>query len=72
MKNLKVVMVLGLAVLMGCARDKVRDFMPGVYVNSAGGEFSVASDTLEVSLVEGNNYVIHRRTGFNLVDSGKI
>lgn len=46
--------------------------MAGVYVNSAGGEFSVASDTLEVELVEGNNYVIHRRTGFNLVTDGKI
>lgn len=75
MKNLLViigVMVFGCAVLVGCSSDKVRDFMPGVYVNSAGGEFSVASDTLQVELVEGNNYVIHRRTGFNLVTDGKI
>ena len=75
MKNLRVtnyVMVLSCALFFGCSSDKVRDFMPGVYVNSAGGEFSVASDTLEVELVEGNNYVIHRRTGFNLVTDGKI
>lgn len=37
--------------------------MTGTYVNSAGGEFSIASDTLTVELVEGNNYLIHRRTG---------
>ncbi|RZJ83695.1 MAG: hypothetical protein EOO20_22330 [Chryseobacterium sp.] len=75
MKNLFViigVVVLGCALFAGCTSDKVRDFMPGVYVNSASGEFSVASDTLEVQFVEGNNYVIHRRTGFNLVTDGKI
>ncbi|MBB2145769.1 hypothetical protein GM921_09745 [Pedobacter sp. LMG 31464] len=75
MKNLRItigVVVLGCAFLLGCSSDKVRDFMPGVYVNSAGGEFSVASDTLEVEQVEGNNYVINRRTGFNLVTDGKL
>lgn len=75
MKNLFViigVMVFGCALFFGCSSDKVRDFMPGVYVNSAGGEFSVASDTLEVRPVEGTNYVIHRRTGFNLVTEGKL
>jgi spore germination protein YaaH len=46
--------------------------MPGNYVNSAGGEFSIASDTLKVELVEGNNYVIHRRTGYNLITDGKV
>ena len=65
-------MVLGCALLFGCLSDNVRDFMPGTYVNSAGGEFSVASDTLEVQLLEGNNYVIHRSTGYNLVTDGKI
>lgn len=46
--------------------------MPGTYVNSAGGEFSIASDTLKVELVEGNNYVTHRSTGYNLVNDGKV
>lgn len=72
MKNLMCVMMLGVAVLLGCSGDKVRDFISGVYVNSAGGELSVANDTLEVQLVEGTNYVIHRRTGFNLVTEGKL
>lgn len=58
--------------LAGCTGDKVRDFMPGTYVNSAGGEFSIASDTLKIALVEGNNYVIHRSTGYNLITDGKV
>ncbi|WP_316795336.1 hypothetical protein [Pedobacter agri] len=58
--------------LTGWQRDKVRDFMPGTYVNSAGGEFSIASDTLKVELVEGNNYQVLRSTGYNLISGGKV
>lgn len=58
--------------LAGCSSDKVRDFMPGTYVNSAGGEFSIASDTLKVELVEGNNYQVLRSTGYNLISDGKV
>ena len=46
--------------------------MPGTYVNSAGGEFSIASDTLKIELVEGNNYQILRSTGYNLLRDGKV
>jgi len=46
--------------------------MPGTYVNSAGGEFSIASDTLKVELAEGNSYIIHRSTGYNLISGGKV
>jgi hypothetical protein len=58
--------------LASCQQDEIKDFMPGIYVNSAGGEFSIASDTLKIELVEGNNYVIHRRTGYNLISDGKV
>lgn len=58
--------------LASCSGDKVRDFMPGTYVNSAGGEFSMASDTLTVELLEGNNYKIFRSTGFNIISDGKL
>lgn len=52
--------------------DKVKDFMPGTYVNSAGGEFSIACDTLKVELVEGNNYQVLRSTAYNLISDGKV
>ena len=46
--------------------------MTGTYVNSAGGEFSLASDTLIVELIEGNNYQVFRRTGYNLIRDGQV
>ncbi|WP_316809191.1 hypothetical protein [Pedobacter agri] len=58
--------------LAGCQSDQSRSFLPGTFVNSAGGEFSKADDTLAVEPGEGNLFFIHRRTGFNLVRNGKI
>lgn len=54
-----------------CTNDKTRSFIPGTYVNSAGGEYSVADDTLFIEPAESNNYVIQRRTGFNVMTDGK-
>lgn len=73
MKAIKLLLVLSSCLaLANCTTDKVSDFMPGTYVNSAGGEFSIASDTLKVELVEGNNYQILRSTGYNLILGGKV
>jgi len=73
MKIFKILVGLGLSfALASCFSDQVRDFMPGTYVNSAGGEFSVASDTLILKKIEGNNYQIFRRTGYNLIRDGQI
>lgn len=73
MKAVKLLLVLcSCLALANCTTDKVRDFMPGTYVNSAGGEFSIAVDTLKVELVEGNNYQILRSTGYNLIRDGKV
>jgi len=58
--------------LAGCTGDQIKDFMPGTYVNSAGGEFGIASDTLKVELVEGNSYQVLRSTGYNLIRDGKV
>jgi len=44
----------------------------GTYVNHAASEFSIADDTLIVEHVKDLNYLIHRRTGYFLLDdSGK-
>ncbi|TCC88592.1 hypothetical protein EZ428_18295 [Pedobacter frigiditerrae] len=73
MKAIKLLLGLSLCfALANCTRDQVRDFMPGTYVNSAGGEFSIASDTLKIELVEGNNYQVWRSTGYNLINDGKV
>lgn len=40
----------------------------GSYVNRANSEFSVADDTLEVTQVEPNQFLLKRSTGFRLLD----
>ena len=73
MKIFKILLGLGLSLgLAGCLGDKVKDFIPGTYVNSTGGEFSIASDTLVLEQIEGNNYVVHRRTGYHIISEGKV
>ncbi|GAA4131918.1 hypothetical protein GCM10022216_02440 [Sphingobacterium kyonggiense] len=57
--------------MTACTTDKTRQFIPGTYVNSAGGEYSVADDTLVIEPAESNNYVIDRKTGFNIIRDGK-
>ncbi len=73
MKAIKLLIGLCLCLALdSCEGDKVRDFIPGTYVNSAGGEFSIASDTLKIELVEGNNYQVLRSIGYNLIRDGKV
>jgi len=72
-QNILVLSTLSLvSVISACERDRIRDSIPGTYLNSAGGEFSKADDTLDIVAAEGNQFLIHRRTGFNLIESGKI
>ena len=68
--------ILLIALVMGvsaCTRNKIKDFIPGTYVDSASSEYSVAFDTLIIELAEkqSNNYLIHRKTGFRRIDDGK-
>ena len=72
MKNYQLVLAAACLIqLMGCQADKCRSFLTGTFINSAGGEFSKADDTLAVEANEGNIFLIHRRTGFNLIENGK-
>lgn len=40
----------------------------GTYVNHAASEFSIADDSLVVEHVSGLDYLIHRKTGYFLLD----
>jgi len=57
--------------LSACNKNKGQSFIPGTYVNHAGGNYSVADDTLTIEHSGGSNYLIHRSTGFNLIRNGK-
>lgn len=71
MKSLIMLCLVAVLFAAACTTDKTRSFIPGTYVNSAGGEYSVADDTLFIEPSESNNFFIHRRTGFNLIRDGK-
>lgn len=54
-------------VLLGCSGVAgMEACTPGTYVNSAGGEYAVADDTLTVEQLSEYRYAIYRRTGFNI------
>lgn len=71
MKNLIILCAIAIAAV-ACKSDKLISFIPGTYVNNAGGEFSVANDTLIIEPSESNIFYIHRKTGFNLIKKGTI
>ncbi len=71
MKYLLYLCVVAVLFVTACTSDKTRPFIPGTYINTAGGEHNTATDTLVIEAVESNNYLIHRKTGFRLIRNGK-
>lgn len=67
-KLLFVGVVLALALIIFLQSCSKSNSFTGRYVNSAGSDFSVAHDTLMVEHVAANVYLIHRSTGFQLLD----
>lgn len=53
--------------ITGCSAG-IEQQIPGTYVNKASSEFSIAYDTLVVEHDNDLNYLIHRKTGFQLID----
>jgi hypothetical protein len=62
------------AVVSACTTNKIEDYIPGTYVDSASSEYSIAFDTLiiEPAEIESQNYIIHRKTGFRRIENGKL
>lgn len=71
MRNTLILYAVVVMLINACKSDKVREFIPGIYVNHAEGEYSTASDTLIIEPSESNNYLIRRRTVFNRMKHGK-
>ncbi|MBB6271857.1 major membrane immunogen (membrane-anchored lipoprotein) [Pedobacter cryoconitis] len=77
MKTFKLLVVLlcPLVLLLSCGRftgNSKRDFLPGTYVNSAEGEYSLAWDTLVIEPTSGQEFRIIRKTGFQRKKDGKL
>lgn len=52
----------------------VQDFIPGTYVMQSEGKYSIAFDTIAITLYDRhrNSYVIQMRTGYHRFQSGKL
>lgn len=56
------------AMLFGTGCFNSQTDLNGTYVNHAASEFSIADDTLVIEHVRGLDYLIHRKTGYFLLD----
>ncbi|NVM65056.1 recombinational DNA repair ATPase RecF [Mucilaginibacter sp. SG538B] len=65
--------VLGLAACQS-ETTRVKDFIPGKYVNEAQSEYSVANDTLIIEPAKNTEsiYAITRNTGYRRITEGKL
>jgi hypothetical protein len=66
--------IIGIAIIAGCSRDKIKTFIPGTYVTSYEQEYSKGQDTLVFTPVsnEGNSYLITRKTSYKRTINGKV
>lgn len=73
MKTFKALIALNLiliAVVYALSLSCNQEFAPvtGTYINHAASEFSIADDTLVVQRITELEYLIHRKTGYFLLD----
>lgn len=61
-----VFMALGSGLTLSCQQESAP--VTGTYINHATSEFSIADDTLIVEHVKDLDYLIHRKTGYFLLD----
>jgi hypothetical protein len=68
------ILMAGLAVflLVACKEVVRHSGWAGVYVNEAKSEYSVANDTLTLSLLKDGSYSVIRSTGFCPARDGKL
>ena len=52
--------------------DKVKAFIPGTYVNFAQSAYARANDTLIISLVKDNTFLITRNTTYQAIRNGRL
>ncbi len=74
-----ILLVLGcfIAVCFGCVsrEDRVKSFIPGIYIASWHSAYSLSKDTLKIepAVIEGSeSYLITRRTSVEYIDPSKM
>ncbi len=74
MKRAYLILALALGSLAACQNesDTIKAFIPGIYVKEAKSEYSVASDTLHITSLGGNAFLIEQSTGYQPIRNGKL
>ncbi|WP_316840045.1 hypothetical protein [Pedobacter gandavensis] len=71
MKSLKIQLLVTTLITLSffACNSSIQNNIPGTYINRASSEFSIAFDTLIVEHNKGNDYLIHRKTGVQIIDN---
>jgi len=74
MKRAYLILALALSSLAACQNesDTIKAFIPGIYVKEAKSEFSVANDTLHITSLGGNAFLIEQSTGYRPIRNGRL
>lgn len=72
MKNSSfILLALSALIFNACQNSPSTAELSGTYVNEASGEASIAHDTLVVEPAGGNTFLLHRKTGFQVLNADK-
>jgi len=71
MKKQTVLPVLLALTVSACNNDNIKDSIEGTYIKAGESEYSKIKDTLVIEAAEGNTFLIHRKTAFQLIKDGK-
>lgn len=74
MKRAYLILALALGGLAACQNegDTIKAFIPGIYVKEAKSEYSVANDTLHITSLGGNAFLIEQSIGYQPIRNGKL
>ncbi len=72
MKTRSVLAAAIVLVMVACQSKstQTKNFITGTYVNYSKGEYGEANDTLVIDQVNGNNYLITRKTTYQAIRDG--
>ncbi len=68
-------MLFGMVFIMACQdrkSAKVQQFIDGIYVNHAQGDYAIADDTITFTYEDERLYIITRNTGYQAIRDGKL
>jgi len=73
MKRAYLILMLAIISLTACHNesDSIKAFIPGCYAKEAKSEYSIAFDTLNITPLAGNAFLIEQSTSFQLIRNGK-